>query len=173
MPFNFGDTSRVSFDETRRSVDKFVEFNYLLLKTSPIGGQDAVAERSLCRERVDVIARQFRDFLKKRVTADQQPQGVMMTHDFKVRGQATSASGWLSFHVDRGDGTVESLEEVAIVVFAREADEEIRRVLQDVAPGQEYPATPFAVGVLLKQNVPSIVSEFITKTAAGFFSEEL
>ena len=41
-----------------------------------------------------------------------------MTHDFKVHGQATLAAGWLSFYVDRGNGTVEEFEEVAVVAFA-------------------------------------------------------
>ena len=150
------------------ALDKFVEFNYLLLNTSQ--SAQTPAEPGLLNERVDVIARQFRDYLKKRPVADTQPQGMMMTHDFKVRGQTTQAAGWLSFHVDRGNGNSEDFEEVAVVAFVREEDDEVRRVLERVAAGQAIPPIPFAVGVLLKANVPSIVSEFLTKAAAGFFA---
>ena len=152
-------------------MDKFVEFNFMLLNTSQ-GGQQRPSQPTLMSERVDVIARQFREFLKKHQLADDKPQGMMMTHDFKVRGQATRAAGWLSFYVDRGNGTAEEFEEVAVLVFAREADVEVRRVLERVAAGQAIPPTPFAVGVLLNADVPSIVSDFLTKAAAGFFSDE-
>ena len=81
----------------------------------------------------------------------------------------------MSFHVDRGTGGGEQLERVAVVAFARDLDEEVRQVLQREAPaaaGRQLPPAPFAVGVLLTGNVPSIVSEFLTKAAAGFFSRE-
>jgi hypothetical protein len=155
-------------------LDEFVEFNYLLLNASPDVGRPAGnAER--CTERVDVIARQFRDFLKRQTVAGERPSGVMMTHDFRVRGQASRAAGWLSFYVDRGDGSGEALEEVAIVAFARERDGEVRGVLERVMPGAPrvtLPAAPLAVGVLLAAKVPRIVVEFMPKVAAGFFSRE-
>ena len=155
-------------------MDEFVEFNYLLLDTVASDGAAAV-ERTVCRERVDLIPRQFRDFLKGREVADEQPQGMVMTHDFKVQGQAMRTAGWLSFHVDRGDGRGEQLERVAVVAFARDSDEEVQRVLLREAPeavGRQLPPAPFAVGVLLTGTVPSIVSEFLTKAAAGFFSKD-
>ena len=157
-------------------MDEFVEFNYLLLDAAAAAdGAATVVERTVCCERVDLVPRQFRDFLNKAGAADEQPRGMVMTHDFKVRGQATRAMGWLSFHVDRGDGKVEQLERVALVAFARGADEEVRRVLQREAPptaARQLPPAPFAVGVLLTANVPSIVRDFLTKAAAGFFSRE-
>jgi hypothetical protein len=160
----------------RTALDKFVEFNYLLLDASPAAPRVA-AGPSPCRERVDVIARQFRDLLGRDHPADDRPRGMVMTHDFKVRCRATRAAGWLSFHVDRGDGTAEELEQVALVAFARAGgDEEVRRVLQRAAPDaatRPLPAAPFAVGVLLTGDVPPVVSEFLTKAAAGFFAEEL
>ena len=156
-------------------MDEFVEFNYLLLDASAPDGA-AVVERTVCCERVDLIPRQFRDFLKKQDVAHDQPRGMVMTHDFKVRGQATRAAGWMSFHVDRGTGGGEQLERVAVVAFARDSDEEVRHVLQREAPaaaaGRQFPPAPFAVAVLLTGNVPSIVSEFLTKAAAGFFSKD-
>ncbi len=155
-------------------MDEFVEFNYLLLDASAPDAT-AVVERTVCRERVDLIPRQFRDFLKGHEVADEHPRGIVMTHDFKVQGQATRTAGWLSFHVDRGDGRGEELERVALVAFARDSDEEVRRVLLREAPeavGRQLPPAPFAVGVLLTGNVPSVVSEFLTKAAAGFFSRE-
>ena len=159
-------------------MDEFVGFNYVLLDAS--GGaasrEAKVVEQCHRRERVDVIARQFRDFLKRQGDTDeQQPRGLMMTHDFKVRGQATSAAGWLSFHVDRGDGTGEQLERVALVAFAREGEEEVRRVLRREAPpaaARQLPPSPFAVAVILSARVPSVVSEFLTKAVAGFFSKD-
>ena len=155
-------------------MDEFVKFNYLLLDASAPGGA-AVVRRTAGNERVDLIPRQFRDFLKKHPDAEGEPRGMVMTHDFKVRAQATRAAGWMSFHVDRGDGTGEQLERVALVAFARDSDEEVRRVLGREAPaaaGRQLPPAPLAVGVLLTGNVPSIVAEFLTKAAAGFFSRE-
>ena len=157
-------------------MDEFVEFNYLLLDASAPDGA-AVVQRTVCNERVDLIPRQFRDFLKKHPDADGEPRGMVMTHDFKVRGQATQAAGWMTFHVDRGDGRAEELERVALVAFARDSDEAVRRVLQREAPGaaagRQLPPSPFAVGVLLTGEVPSIVREFLTKAAAGFFSKDI
>ena len=156
-------------------MDKFAEFHYLLLDASSLeGASRAPAAVTACNERVDVVARQFRDFLRRPASADGRPVGMMMTHDFKVRGHATRASGWLSFHVDRGDGITESLEEVAVVAFARDDDSEVKKLLgrfpgvKEVSP----PPTPCAVAVLLKRPVPGIVSDFLTKVAAGFFSED-
>jgi hypothetical protein len=111
----------------------------------------------------------------------------MLTHDFTLRGSATRAAGWLSFHVDRGDGgegegqTPAALELVALVAFAREADTTddddggLLRVLRRLAPqaaGRQLPPAPLAVAVLLAEAVPSVVREMLTKSAAGFFSRE-
>ena len=158
-------------------MDEFVGFNYVLLDASGDAASQElkVVEQCHKRERVDVIARQFRDFLKRHDDTQDQPRGLMMTHDFKVRGHATPAAGWLSFHVDRGDGTGEQLERVALVAFAREGEEEVRRVLQREAPpaaARQLPPVPFAVAVILAARVPSVVSEFLTKAAAGFFSKD-
>jgi len=63
----------------------------------------------------------------------------------------------------------------ALVAFARDDDVEVIRVLLREAPvaaGRQLPPVPFAVGVLLTGTVPSIVSEFLTKAAAGFFSKD-
>ena len=152
-------------------MDEFVGFNYLLVDAA--SPEPTVVEQCHQRERVDVIARQFRDLLKQHAVAEDQPRGMMMTHDFKVRGQATRAAGWLSFHVDPGDG--KQIKQVALVAFAREDGEEVGRVLQREAPGlstRQLPPAPFAVAVLMTRPVPSIVAEFLTKAAAGFFSRE-
>jgi hypothetical protein len=75
--------------------------------------------------------------------------------------------------VDRGDG--EQVEQVALVAFAREEGEEVSRVLRREAPAvaaRQRPSVPFAVAVLTSERVPSVVAEFLTKVAAGFFSRE-
>ena len=157
-------------------MDKFVEFNYLLLDAAPDAAGPVAIKPTVCRERVDVIARQFRAALDEGGPADDPPRGMVLTHDFKVRTRATRAAGWVGFYVDRGDGTAERLERVALVAFARAADdEEVGRVVREVAPGtagRQLPPAPFAVGVLLAADVPPVVREFLTKAAAGFFADD-
>src|SRR5690349_20296485 len=107
----------------------------MLLDASPAGSQGVsqkvrVVERGERRERVDVVARQFRDSLRSGDPADISPQTLMLTHDFKVRRQVTDTAGWLTFLVDRSRREAEELEEVALVVFARAADEPGRRALR-------------------------------------------
>ncbi|HEX8914908.1 MAG TPA: hypothetical protein VF796_21325 [Humisphaera sp.] len=164
-------------------MDKFVGFTYLLLDVSP-GAARAPAPPRPHRERVDVAARQFRAALQEGGAADDgaaggRPRNMMLTHDFKVRTRSTPAGGWVSFHVDRGDGTVERLEEVAVIAFARDpaGDAEVRRAVGRVAPGavDGLPplAPPYAVGVRLTRDVPPVVSEFMPRAAAGFLADDV
>lgn len=157
-------------------MDPFVEFNYLLLDTAQRADPMA-AGPVVCRERVDVIARQFRDALSQTRPADDPPRGMVLTHDFKVRTRLAGTGGWVRFYVDLGDGTVERLDQVAVVAFARAAnDAEVGCVLREVAEGaddRQLPPAPFAVGVRLVRDVPPVVTEFMTKAAAGFFAEEI
>ena len=159
-------------------MDEFIGFNFVLLDASPAGPPGApqkvrVVERGERRERVDVVARQFRDFLRSGDPADTSPHTLMLTHDFKVRRQVGDASGWLTFLVDRGRGEAEALEEVALVVFARAADEPGRRALRKLEPYvnvAELPPAPLVVAVRLAAKVPSVVSEWYGKSVAGFFA---
>lgn len=158
-----------------RGVDEFVGFNFVVLDAS--GGPSrkvTVVERGRRRERVDVIARQFRDFLREGDPADTSPRGVMMTHDFKLRRQSGESAGWLTFLVDRGAGTEEKLEEAALVVFARADTAESRQVLRKLEPYinvADLPAAPLVVAVRLAARVPSIVSEWYGKSVAAFFAD--
>ena len=71
-------------------MDEFVDFNFVLLDASQGPAQKAVVvERCPRRERVDVISRQFRDFLRQGDPADDSPRTMMLTHDFTPE----SASG--------------------------------------------------------------------------------
>ena len=156
-------------------MDEFVGFTFVLLDASagPSGKVRAV-ERSPRRERVDVIARQFRDHLRSGDPADTSPHGIMLTHDFKLRRQLTGpSSGWLAFLVDRGDGTAEKLEEVALVAFAKADDAAGRAALKKLAPYAnlaDLPAPPVVVAVRLAGRVPSVVTEWYGKSVAAFFA---
>ena len=155
-------------------MDEFVEFNFVLLDASKGPSQTVeVVERGRRRERVDVIARQFRDFLRQGDPSDTSPQAMMLTHDFKLRRQVGETAGWLAFLVDRGAGTGEALEEVALVVFARSDDAagwQALRKLERYVNVAELPDAPVVVAVRLAARVPSIVSEWYGKSVAGFFA---
>jgi hypothetical protein len=132
-----------------------------------------VEERGTRRERVDVVARQFREALRAGDPADESPRGMMLTHDFKLRRRVGETAGWLTFLVDRGRGAAEELEEVALVVFAREANEEGRAALRKLAPYAnvaDLPPAPLVVAVRLAARVPSVVSEWYGRSVAGFFA---
>ena len=165
-------------------MDEFVGFSFLLVDVGrgrPTG-EVVVVERGGRRERVDLIARQFRDFLAKPAPpgGDEHdaPRGFLMTHDFRLRGRAVRAAGWLEFHAVRapGGGTTEELVEVARLVFARAAGEDaaaaVLRRLGRYADGLTVPAAPFAVAVLVAADVPSVVRDMLPKAAAGFFSDD-
>ena len=157
-------------------MDEFVGFNFVLLDSSGGPSQKvAVVERGARRERVDIVARQFREFLSEGDPADTAPRGLMLTHDFKVSRQVGESAGWLAFMVDRGgDVDAERLEEEALVVFAREDNAEARQVLRRLKPYvnvADLPPAPVVVAVGLAAKVPSIVSEWYGKSVAGWFAE--
>ncbi|HZN69929.1 MAG TPA: hypothetical protein VFB66_31935 [Tepidisphaeraceae bacterium] len=156
-------------------MDEFVGFSFVLLDAS--GGKRQkvrVVERGPRRERVDVVARQFRDVLREGDPADASPRWLILTHDFKLRRQLTGPSaGWLAFLVDRGDGTTEKLEEVALVAFARQNDAAARAALKKLDPYvnlADLPPPPLVVAVRLAERVPSIISEWYGKSVAAFFT---
>jgi hypothetical protein len=155
-------------------MDEFVGFNFVLLDASRGPSAKArVEERGTRRERVDVVARQFRDFLRGGDPADESPRGMMLTHDFKLRRKVGPTAGWLTFLVDRGRGMDEELQEVALVIFAREANEEGRRALRKLEPYvnvADLPPAPLVVAVRLAGRVPSIISEWYGRSVAGFFA---
>ena len=156
-------------------MDEFVGFNFVLLDASR-GPSRAVEvlERGEKRERVDLVARQFRDFLRQGDPSDASPRGTMLTHDFKLRRGVGESAGWLIFLVDQGRGEAEELEEVALVVFA--ADDPGRREavakLEPYIDAADVPAAPLVVAVRLSDRVPSIVSEWYGKCVAGFFASD-
>jgi hypothetical protein len=149
-------------------MDDFIEFNLIQVDATAGGKVQLIGP---VRERVDLIARQFRDFL--RGSADEQAHGIMLTNEFKLRRHVTPAAGWLSFLADVGDGKEEKLDEVAVIAFVREkgadADEALRRTGADLA-GVTLPAPPFAVAVKVSKEEPFVVREWYTKAAAGFFA---
>ena len=157
-----------------RRVDEFVGFNFVLLDASGGASQKVVVrERGPRRERVDVVARQFRDALREGDPADAFPRGLMLTHDFKLRRQVGESAGWVAFLVDRGDGTEERLEEVALVVFARDDSAQARQALKRLEPYvnlSNLPSAPLVVAVRLVPKVPSIVSEWYGKSVAAMFA---
>jgi hypothetical protein len=157
-------------------VDEFVGFEFLLLDASRGPSQKVrVVERGPRRERVDLIARHFHEFLTEGDPGDASPHGLVMTHDFKVRRQVGKTAGWLAFLVDRGTVQQEELEEVALVVFAREDDSQRREVLRRLEPYislAALPPAPMVVAVRLAADVPPVVGEWYGKAVAGFFSAD-
>ena len=152
-------------------MDEFVGFNFLLLDASQ-GRKATVVERGPRRERVDVIARQFRDSLRQGDPADDSPRTIMLTHDFRLRRRVWETAGWLTFLVDRG-AAAGSPEEVAHVVFARSDDAAAGEALRKLEPhidAADLPEAPLVVAVRLAARVPSVVSEWYGKSVAGFFA---
>jgi len=84
-------------------------------------------------------------------------------------------AGWLTFLVDRGTVRREELEEVALVVFAREDDQERREVLRRLEPYvslASVPPAPMVVAVRLSADVPPVVGEWYGKAVARFFGAD-
>jgi len=155
-------------------MDPFVGFTLVVLDASDKSRKVAVARNAPQRERLDLIARQFHQFLTEGDQSDTSPHGMVLTSEFKLRRQVGSHAGWLSFMVDRGAGKVETLEEVALVVFARSDDREGREALKRLEPYinlKELPQAPVVVAVKLARSVPLIVSDWFGKSVAGFFAE--
>jgi hypothetical protein len=156
-------------------VEEFVGFEFLLLDASQGAGTKVrIIERGPRRERVDLIARQFRDFFEQGDPRDTSPRGMLLTHDFKVSREVGKTAGWLTFLIDRGNGKEESLEEVALVVFARSDDDDARRALRRLEPYislPSLPSPPLVVAVKLAPKVPAIVSEWYGRSVATFFAQ--
>jgi hypothetical protein len=155
-------------------MDQFVDFNFVLLDASQGPSRKVRAvERGPRRERVDVIARQFGEFLRQGDPSDDSPREMLLTHDFKVRRQVGETAGWLTFLVDRANGAAEELEEVALVVFARSDEGAARpamRKLEPYANVADLPEAPVVVAVRLAARVPSVVTEWYGKSVAAFFA---
>lgn len=160
-------------------MDEFAQFNFLLLDASAGSSRRAaiVAREPDRRERVDLVSRQFLDFMRDGDPEDTSPHGIALTRDFKLRRQAGKSAGWLAFLVDRGLGATEELEEVARVVFARSDDAERQAALRWLGPFvdvEDIPAAPMVVAVSLvpRAKVPSAISEWYGKAVAGFFAAD-
>jgi hypothetical protein len=149
-------------------MDDFLKFNFVRVDAT------LAVQKSEADERVDLIARQFRDFLFGGVAADDGVHGIMISNEFMLRRRVTHAAGWLSFLVDVGNGKTEKLEEAAVVVFVREPGDDARAAMDRIAMHvdvKSLPAAPLAVAVELTKNVPFIIREWYTKAAAGFFAK--
>src|SRR5947209_16080510 len=121
-------------------MDEFIEFNFVRVDEPNTA---RIVKPQRMRERVDLIARQFRDFLHApTATSDESPRGIMVTNEFKLRRRATPDAGWMSFLVDVGDGRDEKLQEVAIMAFVRDKGDEARAALAKVAPHIELSSLP-------------------------------
>lgn len=156
-------------------MDQFVDFSFVLLDASGSSKPAKIVERTSKRERIDLIARQFHDFLTEGDQSDTTPHGLVLTYDFKLCRQIGKTAGWMKFMVDRGSGKNEELEEVALVVFTREYDDEGQNALQRLQPyinPSTLPSAPVVVAVRLSSKVPRIIEEWYGKAAAGFFGRE-
>ncbi|HEY8750446.1 MAG TPA: hypothetical protein VIM11_20850 [Tepidisphaeraceae bacterium] len=156
-------------------MDEFVGFEFVSLDASEKDAKVKVLAKEPRRERVDLISRQFHDFLMQGDPADTEPHGMVLTSDFKVRRKVEPTAGWVTFMVDRGDGKTEQLEEVALVVFARADDREGREALKRLEPYiklTQLPQAPVVVAVKLARAVPLIVSDWYGKSVAAFFSQQ-
>jgi len=89
-------------------MDEFVSFSFVSLDASggPARERWSCASEGRAAERVDVIARQFRDALRTGDSADDSP-GDDVDPRLQAPPQIGESSGWLSFVVDRGDGVTE------------------------------------------------------------------
>jgi len=150
-------------------MDPFVGFTFMELDASD-PRKARVVKKEDRRERVDMVARQFHDVLTARDPADTSPQGMVLTPDFKIQGQVTSKSGWLTFLVDEGTVAEPSLKEVATVYFARDDDRELFKRLEPYIHAVELPRPPVVVAVQFAPKVPRIVREWYGKAVAAFFA---
>jgi hypothetical protein len=155
-------------------MDEYIGFEFLLLDASASPQKPvAIIERGPRREAVDVVARQFHRFLTRGTASPTEARGIMLTSDFKLRGEAADGAGWLTFIVDESTGSQEVPRDVATVVFARADDAAgraaLRRLEGWIAPAA-LPAAPCVVAVKLAPKVPSIIREWWSKCAAGFFA---
>jgi hypothetical protein len=149
-------------------MDDFLKFNFIRVDAS------GAVKKTEADERVDLIARQFRDFLFGGVANDDGVHGIMISNEFMLRRRVSHAAGWMSFLVDVGDGKTEKLEEAAVVVFIREPGDDARAALDRVATHidvKSLPPSPLVVVVELTKDVPFIIREWYTKAAAGFFAK--
>ena len=107
----------------------FIDFNFVLLDATCLPARPArVEQEGSRRERLDLVARQFGEFLRQPAPAGEPPQYFPPTRDFKLRREATAGGAWLSFMVDREGGAVEEFStEAAYMVFARSDDEPGRK----------------------------------------------
>jgi hypothetical protein len=158
-----------------RAMDPFLQFNFVLLDGSASPTQAASLKQTGPRsERVDVIARQLRQQLDEGDPADTAPHALSLTYDFKLRREVHGDAAWLAFMLDIGDGRTEKLEEVAFMVLVR-ADADRAWAGTKLSPYADIatlPAAPLAIAVMRAKYVPPIISEWFTKAAAGFFSQE-
>jgi hypothetical protein len=157
------------------AMDAFVQFNFVLLDGSAGPTQPAAVKQYGPRsERADVIARQLRQQLDDGDPADTAPHALSLTYDFKLRREVHGDAAWMAFMVDTGDGRTEKLEEVAFMVILRNDGDRAwaGTRLAPYADIATLPAAPLAVAVMRAKYVPPIISEWFTKAAAGFFSQE-
>jgi len=154
-------------------MDPFVGFTFVELDASD-PKKVRIVRKEERRERADLIARQFHDVLTARDPADTSPQGMVLTGDFKISGQVTQTAGWLTFHVDKGEGREEQLKEVATVFFAREDDaagRDVRRRVDPYVHANELPPPPLVIAVKLSPTVPAIIRDWYAKSVAAFFAK--
>jgi len=157
------------------AMDAFVQFNFVLLDGSTGPAHAAAVKQNGPRsERVDVIARQLRQQLDEGDPTDTAPHALSLTYDFQLRREVHGDAAWLAFMVDTGDGRTEDLEEVAFMVLVRAGADRAwaGARLTPHADIATLPAAPLAIAVTRAKYVPPIISEWFTKAAAGFFSQE-
>jgi hypothetical protein len=152
-------------------VDPFIPFTYLFIDaTSNPPKLNPPVEK---QERMDLVARQFRDFLFEDDPSDTSPHRFPLTSDFKLARQVDAAAAFLSFQVDEGDGVTEQLREVAQMLLLREGSipDSLLKKLPPALRLPPLPKPPVAIVIQAAPKVPFVIRDWYTKPAAGFFGE--
>lgn len=151
-------------------MDSYAEFQWVSIDATV--SPPAVRPAEQRRERVDLVARQFRDFLLDGDPRDAEPHSFPLTPEFKIARLVTPNAAWLSLQVDVGDGRTEQLSEVVQMLLVREGAAPADLVLR--LPEGVTVATvaePTAHVVQTAAKVPFMIRDWLMRPAAGFFGE--
>ena len=153
-------------------MDPYAQFNYLFVNASAT--PPAVKPVETKRERIDLIARQFRDVLYDGDPTDPTSHRFPLTPDFNLARILTPAAAWLSFQLDTGDGKTEQFQDVVQMLLLRDTSAESIQLLKkipDMIKLPPLPEAPLAIVLQLTPKVPFIIRDWYTKPAAGFFAD--
>jgi hypothetical protein len=152
-------------------VDPFIPFTLILIDAS--GTPPKASPPVQKHERMDLVARQFRDFLNEGDPSDISPHRFPLSPDFKLARQVAGPAAFLSFQVDEGDGVTEKLREVVQMLLVREGSP-AAALVEKLASSVRLPeltGAPTAVVIQVAPSVPFVIRDWYSKPAAGFFGE--